>query len=168
MYLPSISQAWAKQGAHYFSQMAIPFFVNCAVQDAKCILSPFYFATPQHWGLLSFDAAVKTVYLDHGLKLSPPRDTVVVTKNMPRGFELLSHKVIFKEENWNQPKLHFLLLCFNMPRQTTTKDGSASCGIGVIKNGTCIPPFKWEFENMDSLRKLLFNGKARGQFMIWY
>ena len=62
VYLPSFSQAWAKQGAHYFSQMAIPFFVNCAVQDAKCILSPFYFATPQHWGLLSLCSSQNCIF----------------------------------------------------------------------------------------------------------
>lgn len=163
VYLPSFSQAWAKQGAQYFSQMVIPFFANCAVQDAKCILSPFHFATPQHWGLLGFDVAVKTVYFDDGLKLSPPRDTLVVIRNMLRGFELLSHNVIFKEENWNQPKLDLPLpRFFNMPQQTTTGEGSASCGIGVIlsvrdiiKNGTCLPQFQWKFENMASLRKEL-------------
>ena len=162
VYLPSFSQAWAKQGAQYFSQMVIPFFANCAVQDAKCILSPFHFATPQHWGLLCFDVAVKTVYFDDGLKLSPPRDTLVVIRNMLRGFELLSHNVIFKEENWNQPKLDLPLPRFNMPQQTTTGEGSASCGIGVIlsvrdiiKNGTCLPQFQWKFENMASLRKEL-------------
>lgn len=115
VYLPSFSQAWAKQGVCYFSQMVIPFFVNCAVQDAKYILKPFYFATPQHWGLLYFDVAAKTVYFDDGLKLSPPRDILVVAKNMLSGFELLFHNVSFQEENWNQPKPDLPLPRFNMP-----------------------------------------------------
>ena len=75
--------------------------MNCAVQDAKYILIPFYFATPQQWGLLCFDVAAKTVYFDDGLKLSPPRDILVVIKNVLSGFELLSHNVSFREKYWN-------------------------------------------------------------------
>ena len=32
-------------------------------------LTPVHFDTPQHWGLLFFDTASKTVYFDDGLKL---------------------------------------------------------------------------------------------------
>ena len=49
-----------------------------------------------------------------------------------------------------------------MPRQTTTGEGAASCGIGVIplvrdiiKNQTCPTPCHRLFEDMSRLRKEL-------------
>lgn len=162
VYLSSYSQTWAKQGPRYFSQMVMPFFTHCAVQDATCLLVPFHFDSPQHWGLLCFDVASKTVYFDDGLKINPPKEVILVIKNMLRGFELLSQNVSFKEKNWNQPKLDLPLPRLNMPEQTTTGEGSASCGVGVIltvrdivQSRTCHPTFQWMFKNMASLRKEL-------------
>ena len=162
VFLPSFSQAWAMQGARYFSQMVRPFFGHCAVNSAKYILSPLHFDTPQHWGVLCFDTANQTVYFDDGLKLSPPRDTIVIVKNMLSGFKWLSDNDIFHEQEWNQPKLALPLPRINMPRQTSTGQGAASCGIGVIlsvrdviKNQTCPAPFQWVFEEMSTLRKEL-------------
>ena len=162
VYLSSYSQTWAKQGPRYFSQMVMPFFTHCAVQDATCLLAPFHFDSPQHWGLLCFDVASKTVYFDDGLKINPPREVILVIKNMLSGFELLSQNVIFKEKNWNHPKLDLPLPRLNMPEQTKTGEGSASCGVGVIltvrdivKSRTCHPSFQWMFKNMASLRKEL-------------
>ena len=94
VFLPSFSQAWAMQGARYFSQMVRPFFGHCAVNSAKYILSPLHFDTPQHWGVLCFDTANQTVYFDHGLKLFPPRNTIVIVKNMLSGFKWLSNNDI--------------------------------------------------------------------------
>ena len=162
VFLPSFSQMWAKQGASYFSQQVHPFFRHCAVEDAEYILSPVHFDTPQHWGLLCFDTAAKTVYFDDGLKLSPPRDTISIIKNMLSGFECLSQNASFQKEHWNQPKLDLPLPRLNMPNQTKTGEGAASCGIGVIlsvrdiiKSETCPPPFQWMFKNMARLRKEL-------------
>lgn len=162
VFLPSFSQAWAMQGASYFSQMVRPFFGHCAVNSAKYILSLLHFDTPQHWGVLCFDTANQTVYFDDGLKLSPPRDTIVIVKNMLSGFKWLSNNDIFHEQEWNQPKLALPLPRINMPRQTSTGQGAGSCGIGVIlsvrdviKNQTCPAPFQWVFEEMSSLRKEL-------------
>jgi len=162
MYLSSYSQTWAKQGPQYFSQMVMTFFGHCAVQDATYILSPFHFDSPKHWGLLCFDVANRTVYFDDGLKIYQPRDILVVAKNMLTGFELLSQNVSFQEENTNQTKLDLPLPRFNMPHQTRTGEGSASCGIGVIlsvrdiiKSRNCLPSFQWTFKNMASLRKEL-------------
>ena len=162
VYLSSYSQTWAKQGPRYFSQMVMPFFGHCAVQDATYILSPFHFDSPQHWGLLCFDVENRTVYFDDGLKIYQPRDILVVVKNMLTGFELLSHNNSFQEENWNQPKLDLPLPCFNMPHQTRTGEGSASCGVGVIlsvrdiiKSRNCLLSFQWTFTNMACLRKEL-------------
>ena len=162
VYLPSFSQTWAKQGPGYFSQKVKQFFTHCAVEDAKCIMTPVHFDTPQHWGLLCFDTASKTVYFDDGLKLSPPRGTRTVLKNMLGSFELLSNHVGFKEVNWNQHNLDSPLPRFNMPRQTKSGEGAASCGIGIIlsvrdiiMNETCLPPLKWMYRNMSKLRKEL-------------
>ena len=159
VYLPSFSQTWAKQGPGYFSQKVKQFFTHCAVEDAKCIMTPVHFDTPQHWGLLCFDTASKTVYFDDGLKLSPPRGTRTVLKNMLGSFELLSNHIGFQEVNWNQHNLDSPLPRFNMPRQTKSGEGAASCGIGVflsvrdiIMNETCLPPLKWMYRNMSKLR----------------
>ena len=80
-----------------------------------------------------------------------------VDENMLSGFELLSHKVSFQKENWNKPKLDLPLPRINMPHQTKSGEGAASCGVGVIlsvrdiiKSGTCPPPFHWLFKNMAS------------------
>lgn len=162
VYLTSYSQSWAKQGPRYFSQMVMPFFGHCAVQDATYILSPFHFDSPQHWGLLCFDVASRTVHFDDGLKIDQPRDLLVIVKNMLTGFQLLSNNACFQEENWNKPKLDLPLPCLNMPHQTKTGEGSASCGVGVIflvkdiiKSRNCLPSFQWTFKNMASLRKEL-------------
>ena len=173
VFLPSFSQAWAMQGGRYFSQMVRPFFGHCAVNKAKYILSPLHFDTPKHWGVLCFNTVTQTVYFDDGLKLSPPRDTIILIKNMLSGFKWLSNHEnpqaldtetsdVFQVQEWNQPKLALPLPRINMPRQTTTGEGAASCGIGVIlsvrdimKSQTCPAPFQWVFEDMSSLRKEL-------------
>ena len=164
VYLSSHSQTWAKQGPRFFSQMVMPFFGHCAVQDAAYILAPFHFDSPQHWGLLCFDVASRTVHFDDGLKIAQPRDILVVIKNMLTSFQLLSHNVSFQEENWNQPKLDLPLPHLNMPHQTKTSEGSVSCGVGVIllvrdiiKSRNCPPSFQWTFKNMTSLRKELMS-----------
>ena len=38
---------------------------------------------------------------------------------------------VFQVQEWNQPKLALPLPRIDMPRQTTTGEGGASCGIGV-------------------------------------
>ena len=139
--------------------------VLCELCCARCKIhfDTILFCYTTALGLLCFDVAAKIVYFDDGLKLSPPGDILVVVKNMLSGFELLFHTVSFQEENWNQPKLDLPLSRFNMPRQSATGEGSASCGIGVIlsvrdiiiKSGACLPPFEWKFENMASLRNEL-------------
>jgi len=119
VYLPSFSQTWAKQGPGYFSQNVKQFFTHCAVEDAECIMTPVHFDMPQHWGLLCFDTASKTVYFDDGLKLSPPRGTRTVIKNMSGSFELLSNHVGFQEVNWNQHNLiahYHASTCRSKPR----------------------------------------------------
>ena len=50
VYLPSYSQTWARQGAHYFSNKVSKFFENCSERDAKCILAPIHYQVPKHWG----------------------------------------------------------------------------------------------------------------------
>lgn len=138
----------------------MPFFGHRAVADANCILSLFYFDAPQHWGVQCLDVVAKTVYFDDGLKLSLPRDTLSVIKNMLSGFEFLSHNGSFQEENWNQPKLDLPLPRINMPQKTMIGEGAARCGIGlilsarnIINSGTSLPPFQWIIKNMASLRK---------------
>lgn len=139
-----------------------------------CILSPIHFDSPKHWGLICFDTTTKTIYFDDGLKVSPPRDTVTVVKNMLGGFEALANTTAFQEENWNLPTPTSPLPRIHMPQQTTSGEGSGSCGIGVIlavrdiiKDETCLPPFTWSFGNMFQLRKELMNlildWKSRGQ-----
>lgn len=162
VYLPSYSQTWAKQGPQYFRQMVLPFFGHCAVQDAKYILTPFHFGSLQHWGLMCFEVETKTVYFDDGLKINSPNDALIVIKNMLTGFELIPKKNIFQVENWNHPKLDLPLPRMNMPKQTKTGEGSASCGISVIlaardviRSRTSMPNFQWLFKNMVSLRKEL-------------
>ena len=179
VYLPTYSQTWARQGSNYFSHKVKKYFSHCAVQQAKCILSPVHFDSPQHWGLVCFDTEIKTIYFDDGLKISPPRDTLPVVKKMLGGFEALANSTAFQEENWNLPTPFRPLPRINMHQQTKSGEGSGSCGVGVIlavrdiiQNETCLAPFTWKFENMAQLRKELMNlvlcWKNRGQYMYYY
>lgn len=79
------------QGGRYFSQMVRPFFGHCAVNKANYILLALHFDTPQQWGVLCFNTATQTVYFNDGLKLSPPRNTIILVKNMLSGFKWLSN-----------------------------------------------------------------------------
>ena len=160
VYLSSYSQTLGKQGPQYSSQMVMPFFGHCAVQDATCILSSFHFDSQQHWGLLCFDVANRTVYFDDGLKIYQPKDILVVVENTLTGFALLSHNISFQEENWNQPKLDLPLPHFDMLYQTRTGEEYVSSGVGVIlsvrdiiKSRNCLPSFQWTFNNMATLTK---------------
>lgn len=142
--------------------MVRPFFGRCAADKARYILLRLHFNAPQHWELLCFDVAMLTVYFDDGMKLPPPRDTIKLTRNMLRAFKPLSHKDTFQEQEWNQLKLDLHLPCINMPRQSASGEGAASCGIGmtlsvrdIIKSKPCPAPFQWVFENMSTLRKEL-------------
>ena len=126
-----------------------------------------YFGTnslpsPKALGLICFDTTNKTVYFDDGLKITPPSDILTVAKNMLAGFRALSNSENFQEEKWNHPKLDLPLPRINMPLQTTTGEGSGSCGVGVIlsvrdivTSKSCLPSFSWRFEDMSNLRKHL-------------
>jgi len=146
------------RGERYLSQMVRPFFGHCAVNKAKHMLSPLHFDTPQHCGVLCFNTATQTVYFDDRLKLSPPRETIILIKNMLSGFKWLSNHEnmvtldVFQEQEWNQLQLALPLQHINMPRQTTTGEGAASCRIAVIpsvrdiiRTQTCAAPFQWVF-----------------------
>ena len=164
VYLPCYSQSWAKQGAQYFSQKVSGYFSHCSVDAANIILTPIHIPAKQHWGLLCFDAVSRTIYFDDGLKIIPPQSTIPLVKNMLNGFRVLSNDSRFKWEQWNCPRLCLALPRISMPQQTTTGVGAGSCGIGVIlsvrdilRSGTCLPSFKWEFRDMTFLRKQLMS-----------
>ena len=164
VYLPCYSQTWAKQGAQYFSQKVSEYFSHCSVDSAKIILTPFHFKDAKHWGLICFDIANKTVYFDDGMKISLPRNTVAVLKNMLNGFEALSGDAKFLLHQWNSPRLGLPLPRINMPQQPSTGVGAGSCGVGVILavkdiicTSKCLPSFQWRFAEMGYLRKQLMS-----------
>jgi len=164
VYLPCYSQSWAKQGAQYFSRKVVGYFRHCSVDSVNVILTPIHLPDRRHWGLLCLDPVSRTAYFDDGLKIVPPRNTVPVVKNMLNGFSVLSKDSRFKVEQWNHPRLCLPLPRINMPQQTTTGVGAGSCGIGVIlsvrdiiRSGKCLPPFQWEFRDMDFLRTQLMS-----------
>lgn len=91
-----------------------------------------------------------------------PKHSVIVIKNKVNGFSVLSSGSRFNLEQWNCPKLYLPLPRINMPQRTTTGVGAGSCDIGVIlsvrdiiRSGTCLLSFQWEFKHMGLLWKQL-------------
>lgn len=150
------------QGALFFSQKVSWYFSHCSADAASIIPTPIHSLSKQHWRLLCFDVVSRNVYFDDGLKIVSPQSTLIVIKNMVNGFSVLSSGSRFNREQWNCPKLYLPLPRINMPQRTTTGVGAGSCDIGVIlsvrdiiRSGTCLLSFQWEFKDMGLLWKQL-------------
>ena len=123
LYLPSSTQTWASSNNLLFLKSKLqPYVSGRNLSGILWILTPVH-VNGNHWGLLCLNMVQKQIFYDDGLKQNHPSNIPQIVENLLKVVSCSSQTA------WN---ISLPLQHFGMPKQPSSGQGSASCGVGVV------------------------------------
>ena len=123
LYLPSSTQTWASSNSLRFLKSKLqPYVSGRNLSGISWILTPIH-VNGNHWGLLCLNMVQQQIFYDDGLKQNHPSNIPEIVENLLKAVSCSSQTA------WN---ISLPLQRFGMPKQPSSGEGSASCGVGVV------------------------------------
>lgn len=147
LYLPSSTQTWASSNNLLFRKAKLqPYVSGRNLSGILWILTPIH-VNSNHWVVLCLHMVQQQIFYDDGLKHNHPSNIPEILENLLKAVSCSSQTA------WN---ISLLLQLFRMPKQPSSGEGSASCGVGVVlathdflnTHHCTIPKFHWQFNEM--------------------